>query len=273
VSAGGEASEKLKLSGVGKVFGTKTGEVEALRNINLTLRRGEFVSLVGPSGCGKTTLLNIIAGLEQPDEGEVLVDGRRVGAPGPDRTVMFQEPALFPWLTVRANVEFGLQLKGVGRRARRLKALEYLRMVNLASFAGSCVHELSGGMRQRVALVRALVLEPEALLMDEPFAALDAHSRETLTSELEHLWKALRMTVVFVTHHVASGVQLAERMLVFGAHPGRILAEFRVDLPRPRLPDDPAVVALAGVIAARSAEASFGLWDRGGRDELHGHDR
>jgi NitT/TauT family transport system ATP-binding protein len=215
------------------------------------MRKGEFVSLVGPSGCGKTTLLNIIAGLEMPDEGEVLVDGHAVKAPGPDRTVMFQESALFPWLTVQANVEFGLMLKGVGRKERRRRALDGLKLVHLSSFASSYVHELSGGMRQRVALVRSLVLEPEVLLMDEPFAALDAESRLSLTRELESLWKQMQMTVVFVTHQVSSGVQLGERVLAFGTHPGRIIAQYHVDLPRPRREEDPALLKLSEEITER----------------------
>jgi NitT/TauT family transport system ATP-binding protein len=236
---------KLELSGVGKVFASKTGKVEALRGIDLTLNKGDFVSLVGPSGCGKTTLLNIIAGLETPDEGRVLVDGRAVRAPGPDRIVMFQEAALFPWLTVRSNVEFGLMLKGLSRRERRRKAREGLKLVHLGAFADSYVHELSGGMRQRTALVRALVLEPEVLLMDEPFAALDAETRSSLTREVESLWRQMRMTVVFVTHHVPSGLQLADRMVVFGSHPGRILGEYPVDLPRPRSEGDPSLIRLS----------------------------
>jgi len=245
------AAPKLELSNVGKVFKTKTGEVEALRGIHLKVEKGEFVALVGPSGCGKTTLLNIIAGLEIPDEGKVLVDGNAVCSPGPDRIVMFQESALFPWLTVRANIEFGLALKGLRRPERRRRALEGLRLVHLSGSADAYVHQLSGGMRQRVALVRALVLEPEVLLMDEPFAALDAQTRASLSRELEALWKAMEMTVVFVTHHVSSGVELAERMVVFGAHPGRIIGDYRVDLARPRREDDPRVVHLAEHITER----------------------
>ncbi len=245
------AAPKLELSDVGKAFKTKSGHVEALRGIHLRVEKGEFVALVGPSGCGKTTLLNIIAGLEIPDEGQVLVDGKAVSSPGPDRIVMFQESALFPWLTVRANIEFGLALKGLRRPERRRRALEGLKLVHLSGFADSYVHQLSGGMRQRVALVRALVLEPEVLLMDEPFAALDAQSRASLSRELEGLWKAMEMTVVFVTHHVSSGIELAERMVVFGAHPGRIIGDYRVDLARPRREDDPWVARLAEHITER----------------------
>ncbi len=245
------AAPKLELTGVGKIFKAKTGEVEALRGVCLSVEDGEFVALVGPSGCGKTTLLNIIAGLEIPDEGEVRVDRRAVRGPGPDRIVMFQESALFPWLTVRSNVEFGLSLKGMPRAERRRRALEGLKLVHLAPFADAYVHELSGGMRQRVALVRSLVLEPEVLLMDEPFAALDAQTRASLTRELEALWSAMRMTIVFVTHQVSSGVELAERMVVFGAHPGRIIGDYRVDLPRPRHEDDPRVRRLSEHITER----------------------
>ncbi len=244
---------KLELLGVGKVFATKTGEVEALRGINLVMKKGEFVALVGPSGCGKTTLLNIIAGLEIADEGIVRIDGRDVRAPGPDRTVLFQESALFPWLTVRANVEFGLMLKGMGRKERRRRALDGLKLVRLLPFADAYVHQLSGGMRQRVALVRSLVLEPEVLLMDEPFAALDAESRLSLSRELESLWRQMNMTVVFVTHQVSSGVQLGERVLAFGSHPGRVIAEYRVDLPRPRREENPSLLKLAEEITEKFA--------------------
>lgn len=258
---------KLELVGVSKIFATKTGEVEALRNIHLSLRRGEFISLVGPSGCGKTTLLNIIAGLEIPDEGDVRVDGRTVKAPGPDRIVMFQESALFPWLTVRSNVEFGLMLKGLSRKARTKKAVEGLKLVGLSAFADSFVHELSGGMRQRAALARALVLEPDVLLMDEPFAALDAESRGALTREIEALWKQMAMTVVFVTHHVPGGVQLAERVIVFGTHPGRILGEYRIDLPRPRREGERGLVELSEVITERFSAAVRAEMEQ----EKHGH--
>ncbi len=236
---------KLQLVEIGKVFVTKTGQVEALRKINLTLQKGEFVALMGPSGCGKTTLLNLVAGLEQADEGQVRVDGKVVKGAGPDRIVMFQESALFPWLNVQSNVEFGMALQKVNRRERRRRASEGLQHVHLSSFAKSYVHELSGGMRQRVALARALVLKPDILLMDEPFAALDADTRLALTREVESLWKEMQMTVVFVTHHVPSGVQLAERIVVFGTHPGRILSEYRVDFPRPRDEADPEVLALS----------------------------
>jgi len=242
---------KLVVDGVGKAFSTRTGDLRALKGIDLSVFPGEFVTLVGPSGSGKTTLLNIIAGLEEPDEGRVLVDSRPVRGPGPDRVVMFQEAALFPWLTVRANVEFGLAMRGTPRRERRERSTAYLRMVRLDAFAEARVHELSGGMRQRVALVRALVLDPDVLLMDEPFASLDAESRDALAHELEHLWDQLHMTVVFVSHHVHEGVRLADRVIAFGQRPGRILAEYPVDRPRPRGADDEALAALARTIEAR----------------------
>jgi NitT/TauT family transport system ATP-binding protein len=245
-------SAKLVLERVGKTFLSRTGEVQALRGIDLAVEEGEFVTLVGPSGAGKTTLLNLVAGLERPDEGCVRVNGRLVRGPGPDRVVMFQEPALFPWLSVAANVEFGLAVRGMARRRRRELALAWLRMVHLEAFADAWVHELSGGMRQRVALVRALVLEPEVLLMDEPFAALDPPTRQALTAELEALWQRLHMTVLFVSHQVSSGVQLADRVVALGLRPGRVVDEYRVTLPRPRAPDMPGLDALVHRIEART---------------------
>jgi NitT/TauT family transport system ATP-binding protein len=229
------ARPRLSIREVSKRFHGNRGEVHALDRVSLEIEEGEFVCLVGPSGCGKSTLLNLIAGLDRPDEGRILVNERPVTAPGPDRMVMFQESALFPWLDVMANVLFGLE-----RRMKmpaielRHQALNYLRLVGLERFAHASVHELSGGMKQRVALARALAPNPRMLLMDEPFAALDAMTREQLYGDLQRIWQEHRKTIVFVTHNVREAVCLGDRVVLFSPHPGRIREQFEIDLPRPR---------------------------------------
>jgi len=226
---------KLAIENVSKTFRTATGEVLALDRVSLQVNEAEFVCLVGPSGCGKTTLLNIIAGLEKPDSGMVLADGKPVTSPGRDRLVMFQEPALFPWLNVLGNVLFGLKLKpNLTNKDRRNVARYYLELVGLTRFERANIHELSGGMKQRVSLARALAPNPRVLLMDEPFAALDALTREQLYGDIQQIWKARRKTIVFVTHNVREAACLGDRVLLFSPHPGRIQEEFAVDLPRPR---------------------------------------
>jgi NitT/TauT family transport system ATP-binding protein len=241
---------KLDLRGVCKTFRTSHGEFRALQDLDFHAAAGEFVCLIGPSGCGKTTTLNIIAGLEQADRGDVLIDGRPVAGPGPDRVVIFQEAALFPWLTVRDNVAFGLAAHGMPRAARHRLAEAQLEMVNLGDFAAASVHELSGGMKQRVALARALALNPQILLMDEPFAALDALAREALHLELQTLWSATGKTIVFVTHNVREALVLGDRVLVLSARPGRIKSEFICDLPRPRSMESHSLVDMAQAILA-----------------------
>jgi len=226
---------KLAVEDVSKTFRTATGEILALDRVSLQVNEAEFVCLVGPSGCGKTTLLNIIAGLEKPDSGRVLADGKPVTSPGRDRLVMFQEPALFPWLDVLGNVLFGLKLKpNLTNKDRRNVARYYLELVGLTRFEHANIHELSGGMKQRVSLARALAPNPRVLLMDEPFAALDALTREQLYGDIQQIWKARRKTIVFVTHNVREAACLGDRVLLFSPHPGRIQEEFAVDLPRPR---------------------------------------
>lgn len=227
--------EKLLIQGVSKSFPTKRAIVHALDNITLHIREGEFVCLVGPSGCGKSTLLNIIAGLEMPDSGKVLADGKPVTAAGSDRMMMFQEPALFPWLDVIGNVMFGLKLKPkLRRRERREVAQYYLKLVGLEKFRQSNIHELSGGMKQRVALARALAPNPRVLLMDEPFAALDAMTREQLYGDIQAIWAKRQKTIVFVTHNVREAACLGDRVVLFSPHPGRIKEQFEIKLPRPR---------------------------------------
>jgi len=229
------APSKLAINNVSKSFQSASGKVLALDRVSLNVAEAEFVCLVGASGCGKSTLLNIIAGLEKPDSGEVLADGKPVTAPGRERLVMFQEPALFPWLTVFGNVLFGLNLKpNLSRKDRHDVAKYYLELVGLSRFERANIHELSGGMKQGVSLARALAPNPRVLLMDEPFAALDALTREQLYGDIQEIWKARRKTIVFVTHNVREGACLGDRVLLFSPHPGRIQEEFAVELPRPR---------------------------------------
>lgn len=226
---------KLNVEKVSKTFKTRTGPVQALDNVSLQVGEGEFVCLVGASGCGKSTLLNIIAGLEQPDSGTVTADGLRVTEPGRQRLVMFQESALFPWLDVLGNVLFGLKLKPhLSSKDRKEIARYYLELVGLSRFERANIHELSGGMKQRVALARALAPNPRMLLMDEPFAALDALTREQLYGDLQQIWESRRKTIIFVTHNVREAACLGDRVLLFSPHPGRIREEFVVELPRPR---------------------------------------
>ena len=228
-------STKLVLEHVSKWFQTSSLTVHALDDVTLHIAEGEFVCLVGPSGCGKSTLLNIIAGLERPDRGLVQADGETIVGPGPHRLVMFQEAALFPWLTVLGNVLFGLKLSnGLNAAERREKAEYFLELVGLKRFMHSNVHELSGGMKQRVALARALAPNPSVLLMDEPFGALDALTREQLYGDIQRIWSQHRKTIVFVTHNVREAVCLGNRVILFSPHPGRIREEFAIPLPRPR---------------------------------------
>jgi NitT/TauT family transport system ATP-binding protein len=224
----------LKVEGISKVFTGRAGIVEALLPVNVEIQAGEFICLLGPSGCGKSTLLSIIAGLELPSTGRILANGDPIRGTGTDRVLLFQEAALFPWLDVQHNVEFGLRQAGIGKHEREATARHFIDLVHLHGFERSYVHQLSGGMRQRVAIARALALNPAVLLMDEPFGALDAFTRDSLHAELETIWAQTRKTVVFVTHNVREAVALGDRVLVFAPRPGRIVREFRIDLPRPR---------------------------------------
>lgn len=237
---------RLSLRNVHKTFRSpKTGEVGALENISLDVKNGEFLTLVGPSGCGKSTILNIIAGFEKADQGEVLIDDRPVTGPGPDRVVLFQEQALFQWLTVEQNVSFGLEMTGVPQEEREQRIQKYLSLVHLVDFRKSHIYEMSGGMKQRVALARALAMEPEVLLMDEPFSSLDSHTRETLQSDIQDIWEETHKTIVFVTHGLKEAVALGNRVVLLTPRPGRIQREIEVKLPRPRYVDDKPVLAIA----------------------------
>jgi NitT/TauT family transport system ATP-binding protein len=235
----------LEVVGVSKTFRGRQGQLLALENVSFTVASGEFICILGPSGCGKSTLLSLIAGLDLPDKGEILVQGVPVTGPGRDRVVIFQEAALFPWLSVLENVAFGLELAGMAQVQRREKARQCLHLVGLHAFHKAYVHELSGGMKQRVALARALALEPQVLLMDEPFAALDAISRDDLHHELQSIWWQTGTTIVFVTHNVREALVLGDRTLLMTARPGRIKAIFRYDQPRPRHMEDHAMVDVA----------------------------
>jgi NitT/TauT family transport system ATP-binding protein len=238
-------STAVALESVSKVYGHGPGALLALDRISLTVRAGELVCLVGASGCGKSTLLSLIAGLDRPSGGSVRVAD--TGTPG----LMFQDPALYPWLNVAANVELPLRLRGVARDQRRQRGAELLDTVHLGDFARKRPHELSGGMRQRVALARTLALDTPVLLMDEPFGALDAMTRDLLHDELERIWTERKLTVIFVTHNVREAVRLADRVVLLSSRPGRVVWEQPVDLPRPRRIDSPAAAALAAGITDR----------------------
>lgn len=228
----------IKVEDVSKRFITKHSDTETLSKVNIEFKPGEFICILGPSGCGKSTLLNIIAGLEKATAGRVTLNGKQVTGPGPDRVVMFQEAALFPWLNVIDNVEFGMKMAGVEPKMRRERALKYLKMVHLTKFQHAFIHELSGGMRQRVALARALTFDSEVLLMDEPFAALDSQTKMLLQIELQQIWLKTKKTILFVTHNVEEAAILADRVVVMSANPGGIKKEFQIQVARPRQPGD-----------------------------------
>ena len=229
-------ADKIVATGVGKRYTIdRTGhDVVALEDIHLAVGAGEFVCIVGPSGCGKSTLLQLLAGLEPATAGTIRLDGREVTGAGADRGMVFQSHALFPWRTVLENIEFGLEVKGLGRAERRAVATRYAELVSLHGFEHAYPSELSGGMKQRVGIARALANEPEVLLMDEPFGALDAQTREVMQQELLEIWRKTGRTIVFVTHSVPEAVFLADRIAVMTARPGRIKAVIDVDLPHPR---------------------------------------
>ena len=259
---------KLELRSISKTFHTRRGNTYALQEITAEVASGEFVCLLGPSGCGKSTLLNIIAGLEQPDAGAVLIDDQPVSGPGRDRVMIFQEAALFPWLNVRDNVTFGLKVAGLPRSEQLAIADRYLERVGLHGFEKAYVHEISGGMKQRVALARALALDPQVLLMDEPFAALDAQTRDLLHIELQDIWLQSGKTIIFVTHNVREALVLGDRVLLMSARPGRIKREFRCQLARPRQIEDHALVDEAREVLADLREEVMAAKQEVGRERL-----
>jgi len=229
---------KLQAKNIVKHFDHNGNSVLALDGINLSVEEGDFICIVGPSGCGKSTFLNIVAGLEKPDSGEILLNGNQITTPGPDRTMVFQEGALFPWLKVIDNVEFGLKMAGIPKDERRQISERYLDMMQLTKFADSYTYQLSTGMKQRVAIARALAMDPEILLMDEPFAALDSQTRDLLLVELQLIWERTKKTIIFVTHNISESVILGNRVVVFKNRPAKIKKEFVIDYRRPRLAED-----------------------------------
>jgi len=241
------AGASVRLAGVSKVFGRGSSAVRALDQVSLEVAPGEFTCLIGASGCGKSTLLSLVAGLEQPTAGEVSTPGARVA-------FMFQEPALFPWLTAAGNVELALRARGVGKAERRRRTGELLETVHLGGFGRKRPHQLSGGMRQRVALARALAQDADVLLMDEPFGALDAMTRDVLHDELDRICAGRHLTVLFVTHNVREAVRLGDRVVVLSSRPGRVIAEFDVPIARPRRIDSAPVAELAARITDRLRE-------------------
>jgi NitT/TauT family transport system ATP-binding protein len=240
-------SGSVRLTGVTKVFGRGNSAVRALDQVSLEVAAGEFTCLIGASGCGKSTLLSLVAGLEQPTAGEVSTSGGRVA-------FLFQEAALFPWLTAAGNVELALRARGEGKAERRRRTAELLETVHLGGFGGKRPHELSGGMRQRVALARALAQDADVLLMDEPFGALDAMTRDVLHDELDRVCAGRQLTVIFVTHNVREAVRLGDRVVVLSSRPGRVIDEFAVPIERPRRIDSPPVAELAAKITDRLRE-------------------
>jgi len=237
----------LEVQNVGKTFESRRGPVQALENISFTVRQREFVCVIGRSGCGKSTLIRILAGLESPTTGKLLVEDSPVHGPGPDRGMVFQAYTLFPWLTVKQNVMFGLKRTGVDRWNAEREAMSWINMVGLKDFSEHYPSQLSGGMKQRVAIARALANKPRVLLMDEPFGALDAQTRCTMQSYLQDIWQNVEVTVLFITHDLDEAIYLADRILVLDANPGRVQEVIDVPLPRPRNPDqfvDPRFLAV-----------------------------
>jgi NitT/TauT family transport system ATP-binding protein len=226
---------EIVCTAVTKVWGAGTArEVVALESVSFAVRHGEFLVIIGPSGCGKSTLLMLLAGLEMPTSGSITCEGQPITGPDAERSLIFQQPSLFPWLSAMDNVAFGLRLKGIGRKERRQRAEQFLRQVGLREFAAKHPHELSGGMQQRAAIARALCLGADVLLMDEPFAALDVQTRFQMQSFLLDIWQGSGKTVVFVTHHIDEAVYLADRVLILTARPGRLLDSVSITMPRPR---------------------------------------
>jgi len=248
--------ECLKVS---KRYVGPTGTVEALHTIDLACDYGSFVCLLGTSGCGKSTLLQLVAGLETPSEGQIIVNGREIDGPSKDLSVVFQDHGLFPWMTVRRNVEFNMKARGTSRAERRARGQELLDLVGLGAFAERYPHELSGGMRQRAGIARALTTAPKLLLMDEPFAALDAQTRADLQDELLQIWRRHTTTILFVTHNIDEAVLLADRVVVFSPRPGRIKTIVEIGLPRPRDPRSAGFAALVDGLRDEIGQKPAGL--------------
>ena len=264
-SGGMESSQTLavQVRGVSKVFPTPragAAAIEALRDLSFDVFEGEFCCLLGHSGCGKTTLLNMLAGFDHPTQGELLVAGQAVGGPGWDRTMVFQDYALFPWLSVERNIAFGLDMKGLAAAQKRDVVAQHVRLVGLEGFESHLPHQLSGGMRQRVAIARALAVDPRVALFDEPFAALDAQNRASLQDELVRISQATRKTMLLITHSIDEAVKLADRVIVMTQRPGQVKENIVIKLPKPRDEADPGVVAMKARIKKLIVEeAAAGL--------------
>jgi NitT/TauT family transport system ATP-binding protein len=260
MSTPGNRSGHVEVRDVTVRFGKTAQAMEAASHVSLEVKPGEFVSVVGPSGCGKSTLLNIVAGFITPTEGEALVDGRPIHGPGADRGVVFQQYSLFPWMTVRRNVEFGLKMQGMGQHQRQTAARSLLGMAGLLAFENHYPDQLSGGMKQRVGIVRALATSPQVMLMDEPFGALDSQTRAVMQEILTNMWQELRLSVLFITHDIEEAIFLSEKVYVMTARPGRIKAEIPIPLPRPRTPEmmsSPTFHALVRQLKALIREESL----------------
>jgi NitT/TauT family transport system ATP-binding protein len=244
------ARGRIEIANLGVRFASGSGDVEALHDVSMTVEPGSFVSIIGPSGCGKSTLLNAVAGFVKPSAGTLLVDGKPVDGPGAERGVVFQQYSLFPWRTVRGNVEFGLKMKGMAKPEREAAARTLLGLAGLLQFENHYPDELSGGMKQRVGIVRALAPGPQMLLMDEPFGALDAQTRAVMQQILTNMWQRLRLSVLFITHDIDEAIFLSDRIHVMSARPGTLLAAIDVPLPRPRKPE---MITSAGFLDLRSS--------------------
>jgi len=272
----------VQIKDVSVRFGSKGQMTEAASRVSLEVKPGEFVSIIGPSGCGKSTLLNIVAGFIRPSEGEALLDGKPIGGPGADRGVVFQQYSLFPWMTVRKNVEFGLKMQGISQHQRETAARSLLGMTGLLSFENHYPDQLSGGMKQRVGIVRALATSPQVMLMDEPFGALDSQTRTVMQEILTNMWQQMQLSVLFITHDIEEAIFLSEKVYVMTARPGRIKAEVPIPLPRPRTPEMTAsptfqalVRQLKALIREESLAAMGGELSSGGlqgMDHHFGHD-
>lgn len=272
----------VQIKDVSVRFGSKGQMIEAASRVSLEVKPGEFVSIIGPSGCGKSTLLNIVAGFIRPSEGEALLDGQTIGGPGADRGVVFQQYSLFPWMTVRKNVEFGLKMQGISPHQCETAARSLLGMTGLLSFENHYPDQLSGGMKQRVGIVRALATSPQVMLMDEPFGALDSQTRTVMQEILTNMWQQMQLSVLFITHDIEEAIFLSEKVYVMTARPGRIKAEVPIPLPRPRTPEMTAsptfqalVRQLKALIREESLAAMGGELSSGGlqgMDHHFGHD-
>ncbi len=260
-----QANRILQVENLRKTYKGQGGdnrELTAIDDVSFDVGEGEFVTIIGPSGCGKTTLLNILAGLESYDGGDVIVSGHRVKSAGPDIVMIFQEDSLFPWLDVAGNVEFGLRERGLGKQERREVASKYVELVGLTPFEKAYVHQLSGGMKQRVAIARGLALNPRILLMDEPFGALDASTRANLQRHIQAIHQQTKKTIIFVTHDVREAASLGDRVLLFTGRPARIKQQYVVDLPRPRKTEDPALQGVVSSIMKELGEEQPNAGDR-----------